>query len=206
MNDSTLYLVKLGEISLKGLNRDFFEKRLKINLKNKLKGYRTQVSKQKGRILFEISNDCPKETIERAFSTTFGVVGYSRCLRCEKDMEQIKQTARLLIEDAPFSSGKGSFKSISKRADKQFPFTSYDIDCELGGVVLDTYPEMHVDVKHPEMIITCEIRDKAYLYTSAKPGPGGLPVTSAGKGMLLLSGGIDSPVAAYRMAQRGLKM
>ena len=75
MNDSTLYLVKLGEISLKGLNRDFFEKRLKINLKNKLKGYRTQVSKQKGRIFFEISNDCPKETIERAFSTTFGVVG-----------------------------------------------------------------------------------------------------------------------------------
>ncbi|MGE4463810.1 tRNA uracil 4-sulfurtransferase ThiI [Sphaerochaeta sp.] len=206
MNDSTLYLVKLGEISLKGLNRDFFEKRLKNNIKHKLKGYRTQVSKQKGRIFFEISNDCPKEIIERTFSTTFGVVGYSRCLRCEKDMEQIKETARLLIEDAPFSSGKGSFKSISKRADKQFPFTSYDIDCELGGVVLDTYPEMHVDVKNPDMIITCEIRDKAYLYTSAKPGPGGLPVSTAGKGMLLLSGGIDSPVAAYRMAQRGLKM
>jgi thiamine biosynthesis protein ThiI len=96
MNDSTLYLVKLGEISLKGLNRDFFEKRLKNNIKIKLKGYRTQVSKQKGRLFFEISNDCPKEIIERTFSTTFGVVGYSRCLRCEKDMEEIKKTARLL--------------------------------------------------------------------------------------------------------------
>ncbi len=206
MNNSTLYLVRLGEISLKGLNRDFFEKRLKQNIKNKLKGYRTQVSKQKGRIFFEISNDCPHETIELAFSTTFGVVGYSRCLSCEKDVEAIRKTAKQVLEDSPFTKGTGTFKCISKRADKSFALTSYQLDCMLGLVVHELFPAMTVDVKQPEHVIHCEIRDKAYLYTSSKKGPGGLPVTTAGKGMLLLSGGIDSPVAAYRMAQRGLKM
>ncbi|MGE4583381.1 MAG: tRNA uracil 4-sulfurtransferase ThiI [Sphaerochaeta sp.] len=206
MNDATLYLVKLGEISLKGLNRDFFEKRLKNNIKAKLKGYRTQISKQKGRIFFEISNDCPQTTIDMAFSTTFGVVGYSKCLRCAKDIEEIKKTAALIIQDEPFSKGTGTFKSVTKRADKGFALNSYQIDCMLGEVVHETYPLMTVDVKHPNYTIFCEIRDKAYLYTSPKSGPGGLPVTTAGKGMLLLSGGIDSPVAGYRMAQRGLKM
>jgi thiamine biosynthesis protein ThiI len=206
MKNSTLYLVRLGEISLKGLNRDYFEKRLKQNIKNKLKPYRTQVSKQKGRIYFEIHNDCPEAIAREAFKTTFGVVGFSKCVTCEKDMETIKAVASQLIKTDPFASGEGSFKSISTRADKQFPLTSYQIDCELGGVVLDAYPQMHVNVKNPDKIIHCEIRDKAYLYTSPEEGPGGLPVTTAGKGMLLLSGGIDSPVAAYKMAQRGLKM
>ena len=206
MKNSTLYLVRLGEISLKGLNRDYFEKRLKQNIKNKLKPYRTQVSKQKGRLYFEIHNDCPEEITRQAFKTTFGVVGFSKCVSCEKDIEAIKEVAATLIKGEPFASGTGSFKSISTRADKQFPLTSYQIDCELGGVVLDAYPSMHVDVKNPDKIIHCEIRDKAYLYTSPEEGPGGLPVTTAGKGMLLLSGGIDSPVAAYKMSQRGLKM
>lgn len=206
MKDATLYLIKLGEISLKGLNRDFFEKRLKNNIKQKLKGYRTQVSKQKGRLFFEIENSCPKDLIDMAFSTTFGVVGYSRCLRCAKDIEVIREKAAVLIEDAPFNKGEGTFKSITKRADKSFELNSYAIDCILGEVVHEAYPKMTVNVKQPDMTIHCEIRDQAYLYTTAKKGPGGLPVGSAGKGMLLLSGGIDSPVAAYKMASRGLKM
>ena len=206
MKNSTLYLVRLGEISLKGLNRDFFEKRLKQNIKNKLKPYKSLVSKQKGRIYFDISNECPEEQVKQALNTTFGVVGFSKCIRCDKDMEVIKTKAAELIKEEPFASGIGSFKSITKRADKQFPFTSYQIDCELGGVVLDAYPDMKVDVQNPDKTIFCEIRDRAYLYTSPQPGPGGLPVTTAGKGMLLLSGGIDSPVAGYRMAKRGLKM
>lgn len=102
MKDSTLYLIRLGEISLKGLNRDSFEKRLKQNIKQKLKGYRTQVNRQKGRIFFEITNECPKETVELALGTTFGVVGYSRCLRCEKDITVIRETAKKkLITDEP---------------------------------------------------------------------------------------------------------
>lgn len=205
MKDSTLYLVRLGEISLKGQNRDFFEKRLKMNIKAKLKPYRNFVSKQKGRLYFEISNECPEEQALRAFKTTFGVVGFSKCIKCEKDIEVIKKHAALLIQQEPFASGTGTFKSESRRADKQFPMSSYEIDCELGGVVLDAYPSMKVNAKYPEKTIYCEIRDKAYLYTSPMPGPGGLPVSTAGKGMLLLSGGIDSPVASYRMAQRGLK-
>ena len=205
MKNSTLYLVKLGEISLKGLNRDFFEKRLKMNIKAKLKPYRNMVSKQKGRLYFEVSNECPLEKALMAFSTTFGVVGFSKCISCEKDIEDIKKHAALLIQEGPFASGTGTFKSETRRADKQFPMNSYEIDCELGGVVLDAYPTMKVNAKHPEKTIYCEIRDKAYLYTSPQPGPGGLPVSTAGKGMLLLSGGIDSPVAGYRMAQRGLK-
>jgi len=205
MKDSTLYLVRLGEISLKGLNRDFFEKRLKLNIKAKLKPYRTIVSKQKGRLYFEISNECPEEQAQKAFRTTFGVVGFSKCIRCEKDMDIIKANATLLIKEEPFASGTGTFKSETRRADKQFPLSSYEIDCELGGVVLSAYPEMKVNAKYPDKTIFCEIRDKAYLYTSPQPGPGGLPVNTAGKGMLLLSGGIDSPVASYRMAQRGLK-
>lgn len=206
MNDSKLYLVRLGEISLKGLNRDFFEKRLKNNIKAKLKGWRTQVSKQKGRIFFEIEKDCPQSLIEWALGTTFGVVGFSRCLKCAKNIEAIKETARVLMDDEPFAKGVGTFKAITRRSDKSFELTSYQIDCLLGEIVHEVHPALTVDVNNPGMTIYCEIRDQAYLYTSPKAGPGGLPVTTAGKGMLLLSGGIDSPVAAYRMAQRGMKL
>lgn len=205
MKDSTLYLVRLGEISLKGLNRDLFEKRLKFNIKAKLRPHQSIVSRQRGRLFFEVSNSCPEEQALRAFRTTFGVVGFSKCIRCEKDIEIIKAKAALLIQEEPFASGVGTFKSETRRADKNFPLNSYEIDCALGAVVLKTYPNMRVNAKHPDKTIFCEIRDKAYLYTSPQPGPGGLPVTTAGKAMMLLSGGIDSPVASYRMAQRGLK-
>ncbi|MCH3906690.1 MAG: tRNA 4-thiouridine(8) synthase ThiI [Sphaerochaeta sp.] len=205
MGNSTLYLVRLGEISLKGLNRGFFERRLKQNIKAKLKPYHSEEHKQKGRLYFDISDDCPREIIDMAFRTTFGVVGYSQCVRCPKEMDAIRNKARELITQPPFSSGKGTFKVESRRSDKQFPLTSYQIDCDLGGVVLETYPAMKVSVKDPEMVLYCEIRDEAYLYTSPQPGPSGLPCTTAGKAMLLLSGGIDSPVACYKMAGRGLK-
>lgn len=203
-NKMKLYLLKLGEISLKGLNRDFFEKKLKNNIKHKLKGYHTICKKQKGRMYFYIANECPEEKIEKALSTTFGVVGYSRSINCAKNWEAIVSVAKKLIEDAPFSSGIGNFKVETRRADKSFPMTSYEISGELGGIVLDRYPEMAVKVKNPEKVLFCEIRDQAYLYTSPKPGLGGLPTGTAGKGLLLLSGGIDSPVAGFRMAKRGL--
>jgi thiamine biosynthesis protein ThiI len=203
---STLYLVRLGEISLKGLNRGFFEKRLKQNIKSKLKPYHSEEHKQKGRLYFSIDDDCPEAIRDEAFRTTFGVVGYSKCVATKKDMESIKRMADELIGEPPFSSGKGSFKVETRRSDKLFPLDSYGINCELGGVVLDRYPEMKVAVKNPEKMLYCEIRDQAYLYTSPQDGPGGLPCTTAGKAMLLLSGGIDSPVACYKMAGRGLKM
>jgi len=206
MEETTLYLVRLGEISLKGLNRGFFEKRLKQNIKAKLKPYHSEEHKQKGRLYIAISNNCPKHIIDMAFRTTFGVVGYSQCVRCPKDMDAIKEKTKELVKDPPFSSAKGTFKVETCRSDKKFPLNSYAINCELGGVVLDTYPDMKVAVKDPEKTLYCEIRDQAYLYTSPQSGPSGLPCTTAGKAMLLLSGGIDSPVACYKMAGRGLKM
>lgn len=206
MDNYTSILVRMGEISLKGLNRGFFEKRLKQNIKSKLKPYHSEEHKQKGRLYFDITNECPEEIMDMAFRTTFGVVGYSKCLSCEKDWDAIVETARKVIAQPPFDAGAGTFKVEARRSDKLFPMLSYDIESKLGGIVLSTYPGMRVDVHHPQFRLFCEIRDRAYVYASPQPGPDGLPCTTAGKAMLLLSGGIDSPVACYKMAGRGLKM
>ena len=207
MNENDqLFLIRLGEISLKGLNRDFFEKRLKNNIKSKLKGYRTHVITQKGRFFLEVEAACPVSVVESALSTTFGLVGFSKCLKVDKSEEAIRGAARTLMEEPPFSEGVGTYKAESRRADKSFIYTSYQLDCILAEEVHRVHPLLTVDVRNPEMTIYCEIRDKAYLYTSPKKGLGGLPVSTAGKGVLLLSGGIDSPVAGYQMAQRGLRM
>lgn len=203
--DTKLYLVRLGEISLKGLNRDFFEKRLRHNIKDKLRPWTSTCTRQKGRLYFEIDAECPDDVANNAFATTFGVVGFSRAVRCEKSFDSIVEATKHLIANEPFKDGTGSFKVEASRSDKSFPLNSYQIACELGGVVLDTYPAMHVNVKRPDYTLFCEIRNDAYLYTSPQKGLGGLPVSCAGKGMLLLSGGIDSPVAGWRMARRGLK-
>lgn len=205
-NDPRLYLIKHGEIALKGLNRNLFEKRLKQNIKTKLRGYQTTILSQKGRFFLEVEASCPTQVIESVLATTFGLTGFARCLRTEKSEEAIRRGARLLMKEEPFSRGEGSYKADSRRADKSFMLTSYQLDCLLAEEVHALHPNLRVDVKTPDMTIYCEIRDAAYLYTSPKAGLGGLPVGTAGKGMLLLSGGIDSPVAGYMMAQRGLRM
>lgn len=201
-----LYLIKLGEISLKGQNRDFFEKKLKNNIKLKLRPFHSRFSHEKGRMYIDFDEETPDELITRILGTTFGITGFSKAMMCEKDFDVIKKTAASVIALPPFSDGKGTFKVEARRGDKSFPLLSYDIECELGGVVLDTYPDMRVDVHKPEKLLYCEVRDKAYVYASPIPGPGGLPTGTAGKGLLLLSGGIDSPVAGYRMSKRGLKL
>ncbi len=206
MKNDRLYLIKVGEISLKGLNRDFFEKRLKGNIKAKLRPYRSHVITQKGRLFLEVEEACPAALVENALSTTFGLVGFSQCLKVEKEEDAIRQAARRLMKEAPFSAGEGTYKCESRRADKSFSYTSYQLDCILAEEVHRIHPNLVVDVHRPQMRLYCEIRDKAYLYTSPKSGLGGLPVSTAGRGVLLLSGGIDSPVAGYRMAQRGLRM
>jgi thiamine biosynthesis protein ThiI len=200
-----LYLVRLGEISLKGLNRPFFEKKLKNNIKTKIRPYHNQVSKQKGRLFFEVDDACPREQCDLAFSTTFGVVGYAEAVRCNNEMDTIKNVARKILKESTFTN-KGSFKVQTKRADKKFPLSSHAISCELADVVSESYPDLTVSLQKPNHILYIEIRKKTYLYTTMKKGPNGLPVSTAGKGILLLSGGIDSPVAGYRMASRGLKL
>lgn len=206
MENKKLYLVKLGEISLKGLNRGFFEKCLKNNIKLKCRPYHSQFKREKGRMYLEFEESMDDEIIKKILSTTFGIVGFSKAVKCEKDFSEITKVAQALIKEEPFACGTGTFKVEARRGDKSFFMTSYDLERELGGVVLDAYPNMKVDVKTPQKKLFVEIRDHAYVYTSPISGPGGLPTGTAGKGMLLLSGGIDSPVAGHMMAKRGLKL
>lgn len=206
MEDRQLYLIKLGEIYLKGENRSFFEKRLKKNIKRKLKNLNPRFKIQKGRFFLELDSKDSFDQVSHALQTTPGIVGFSRAAQEEKEFPLIVQQA-LAIVAPDFSKHARRFKVEARRADKSFPMTSYEIACEIGSAVLEHFPECSVDVHDPEVIIYVEIRDKAYIYSSANmiKSPGGLPVGIAGKGLLLLSGGIDSPVAGYRMATRGLR-
>ncbi len=204
-NNMSLYLIKLGEISLKGLNRGFFEKKLKNNIKLKIHPYRSLLTREKGRFYLYVDSECPEEHVVKTLKTTFGVVGFSRALVCDKNWDLMCNCAKELIEKEPFADGTGTFKVECRRGDKSFFMNSYQIEANLGGIILDRYPNMKVDVHHPQKQLFVEVRDKTYMYTSPIAGPGGLPVGTAGKGLLLLSGGIDSPVAGYRMAKRGLK-
>ena len=205
MDNTKLYLIKEGEISLKGGNRDFFEKKLRNNLKLKLRPYHSLIKKQKGRIFAYIDPECPDERIEKALSTTFGIVGYAKAVVMEKDIDVIKQKALEILPTSTFSD-KGTFKVSVKREDKGFSLNSHQIALELADIVHSVFPNLTVDLDNPDYTLYCEIRQEAYLYTSQKKSVGGLPVGTAGKGMLLLSGGIDSPVAGVQMAKRGVKL
>ena len=199
------YLVKIGEINLKGGNRRFFEKKLKTHIKFRLRGCPSTFTGRNGRFYLTI-DPADRRQAETVLSTSFGVTSFSRCLKLPKDMDEINKAALELGKNF-LDNGFGTrFKVEARRADKKFPMTSYELAAHLGGVLLDAYPELKVDVKTPEWKLNIEIRDMVILYGPAIPGPGGLPVGCAGKGTLLLSGGIDSPVAGYCMAKRGLKL
>ena len=199
-----LYLIKEGEISLKGGNRNLFEKRLRHNIKDKLRPYSSEIDKQKGRLYAYISEEASDELVEKVLKTTTGLTGYAKAYRTEKDIDAIKAKAREILPSSRFSSN-GSFRITVKREDKTFPLTSHDIAIELAEVVTSLYPDIKVDLDNPDYTLTCEIRNEAYLYADEEKGEGGLPSGTAGKGMLLLSGGIDSPVAGYMMAKRGMR-
>lgn len=200
-----LYLIKEGEISLKGLNRGFFEKRLKNNIKDKLRPYHSTTQRQKGRLFLFVDEDCPAGRIERALSTTFGIAGYAKALMCQKDTDVIRAKTEELVSGLDGSSLK-TFKIAVRREDKSFPVHSYDMACLLAQTVNKIFPHLSVDLRNPDLTVHLEIRNQAFLYTSDSPGPRGLPAGTAGRGLLLLSGGIDSPVAAYTMAKRGVKL
>ncbi len=200
-----LYLIKLGEISLKGQNRVFFEKQLRHNIKDKLRPYHSECVKQKGRLFFYIDENCPEEVIEKAMKTTFGIVGYARAMVADKTIESILEKSRILCEKAALD-GKGNFKVVTKREDKRFPLSSYEISCKAAEVIASIYPEMGVNLTSPDFTLHIEVRKEVFLYTTSSKGMGGLPAGTAGRGLLLLSGGIDSPVAGAMMAKRGMKM
>lgn len=206
MNETRLYLIRLGEICLKGENRSFFEKKLRQNIKRKLYGLHPKFTMQKGRLFLQ-TDDTPdaEDRVYQSLRTTSGIVSFSKALKTEKQQEAVRDAAIRLTEhlkDTHFT-----FKVQSRRSDKSYPLSSYEIACDLGELILERHPNSRVDVHTPEVTIFVEIRNKAFIYSSSnlESGPSGLPVGIAGKGMLLLSGGIDSPVAGYRMALRGLK-
>ncbi len=200
-----LYLIKIGELTLKKGNRGSFEKQLKFNIKRKLTGIHTQITIRKGRFFLE-GDEKDKKHIERALATTPGIIGYTETHRTKKDIQIIYDHALLMGKELYTQYPGSTFKIESRRIDKSFPLSSYEISAGTGEYLLSHIPGLSVDVHNPDWIISVEIRDYAYIYSTEHKGVGGLPVGSAGRGLLLLSGGIDSPVAGYLMAKRGVQL
>jgi tRNA uracil 4-sulfurtransferase len=203
--DNRIYLIKIGELTLKKGNRAYFEKRLAANIRKKLSPCRAKVIIKNGRF-YLTDTDASEEHIFRVLSSSFGIIGFTRAIVTKKKIEAVIAAAvKAALEayaDKPFTT----FKIEARRADKQFPLSSYEIACRAGDAVRTALPGIKVDVKKPHLSIGIELRESAYIYGAMHPGPGGLPAGSAGRGILLLSGGIDSPVAGYLMAKRGLSL
>ena len=204
---SEVILCKFGEIVLKGANRQNFESGLVKELRRRASPYGTfKIYYKQSTIYVEPQSDeCDMDGMYDAARKVFGIVGVNRAAVCEKTMESIVETAKIYLPEK--LAGKRTFKVDAKRADKRFPLTSPQISAEIGGVVLSTVRGIKVDVKNPDVTVTVEVRDdNAYIRAGQEPGAGGLPLRSAGRGLLLLSGGIDSPVAGCMMAKRGLEI
>lgn len=196
------YIIKTGEINLKEGNRKEFERLLRQDIKKRLKGMLSSLDHRDRRLYLKIPSVHQNES-ERILSAIPGINAWARTLVAEKNMEALFPLAREL---AGMEQDKGakSFKVESRRTDKSFPLNSYEVSRELGAAILDSFPGLKVDVHRPDFVVSVEIREKAYLYSSGERGLRGLPVNSTGKGLLLLSGGIDSPVAGFQMLKRGL--
>ena len=200
-----ILLCKYGEIVLKGANRRYFEDSLCKTLRFRAKHYGNfTITRSQSTLVIEPMDD--EADIDGMFETAskvFGIVGISRCAVCEKDMDEISRT---VVEYIPqFLLDKKTFKVEAKRSDKRFPLNSIQIGREIGGTILSTVPHLKVDVHNPEIVVHVEIREyKAYIHAGQFKSAGGMPVGTNGKAMLLLSGGIDSPVAGYMIAKRGV--
>ncbi len=199
-----LYLIKLGEIHLKEGNRKDFIAALKFDLKRRLSGVPNTLTTRDGRYYLTIGEEHAAQA-EFILSRTPGINGWARALKAEKNIEAMAITALEAMRPR-VEAGIKSFKVESRRADKGFPLDSYAVSREIGGRILAAFPQLKVDVHTPETVLNVEVREKTYIYTDGEKGVRGLPVGSAGKGLLLLSGGIDSPVAGFMMASRGLAL
>ena len=205
MND--IILLKQGEVILKGQNRRIFEDKLRANIRRRLRSCgEFKVYTAQSTIYVEpMGDDCDMEKAFEAMLRVFGIVSVSRAAACEKDKDAIFETARAYLADD--MKNAGSFKVETKRADKAFPMTSIQLSQYVGGLMADEFPDTAVDVHNPELVVGLEIRDyAAYVHATPTPGAGGLPVGSNGRAVTLLSGGIDSPVASYMIAKRGVQV
>ncbi len=202
-----LILIKIGEIALKGLNRRTFEEVLMKNIKRHLAplGKFEVKSAQSAIYVRPLDEDVDLDDACEKIGKVFGIVSYSRACLAKKDMNDINRTAAEYLKEE--LEDAATFKVEAKRSDKAFPLKSPEICAETGGYLLEKFPGLSVDVHQPEATVTVEIRDfGAYVHGKAKRGAGGMPVGTGGKAAVLISGGIDSPVAAWMMAKRGVEL
>lgn len=196
-----IILIKYGEIILKGLNRHIFEDKLVGNIK-KAVGDSAHVYKSLATIYAEPREGADIDELIAKIRNVFGIVSIARAAVCEKELSDICAAAAEYLKDE--LSAVKTFKVETKRADKKYPLKSPQISAEVGGALLDAFKNLSVDVKNPDLIVNVEVRESAaYVYGGRIRGRGGMPTGTAGKAMLLLSGGIDSPVAGYMIAKRG---
>ena len=202
-----IFLLKLGEIVLKGANKRQFEDKLRQNIRRRMRSYGNfDVYLMQSTVYVEpMDEEADVDGAWEACRSIFGLVSLCRCRACEKDMESIYNTVEEYLGDDLDCAE--SFKVESKRSDKRFPLTSIGISQAIGGRLAEAHPTCRVDVHNPAYTVYVEVRDlAAYVHGPAVPGAGGLPTGVGGRAMCLLSGGIDSPVAAYMMAKRGVEI
>ena len=202
------FLIKYGEIGIKGKNRYLFEDALVKQIRHALKKVEGEfnVRKEQGRIFVESEGLFDFEEVVEALQRVFGIVGICPVLKVnDEGFDQLSQEVIDYMARV-YPDGEHTFKVNARRARKNYPKNSMELNADLGERILEAFPNMSVDVHHPEITLNVEIREKIYIYSKIIPGPGGMPVGTNGKAMLLLSGGIDSPVAGYMIAKRGVKI
>lgn len=200
------FLLKYGEIGIKGKNRHIFEDALVRQVRYALKGIdgEFQVHKSQARIYVDCAGDYDSDEVTGQLKKVFGLVGICPVVRRKDEgVEQLKKDVVSFIDEM-YPDKNITFKVESRRSRKTYPLNSMEINCAVGEAVLDAFPEIRVDVHKPDVLLRIEVRNEIYIYSQIIPGPGGMPVGTNGKAMLLLSGGIDSPVAGYMIAKRGV--
>lgn len=201
------FLIKYGEIGIKGKNRYLFEDALMRQIQFALRDCgEFDVTKEQGRIYVDALTDYDYDEVIETLKRVFGIVAICPVVHCEDNSWENLTLAVGDYMDQVYGNAHLTFKVEARRADKHYPKKSMEINADMGEYLLNRFPELSVDVHHPDVFLNIEIRKKTYIYSLSIPGPGGMPVGTNGKAMLLLSGGIDSPVAGYMIAKRGVKI
>ncbi|MBM6990834.1 MAG: tRNA 4-thiouridine(8) synthase ThiI [Mobilibacterium timonense] len=205
--NSRLYIVRCGEVALKGMNKPYFERVLLERVRNAIACWDNDSHWNGGLMLVRIGGDVPVDDAVRKLSKVFGVATVSPAISVEKDMDAIGEAAAAFVRDLRREEDIRTFKVKAKRADKSFPVQSPEIGAMVGGSILSGVPDIRVDVHEPDLKLFVDVRrEAAYIYRDKIKGFGGLPLGTNGKGLILMSGGIDSPVAAFMMAKRGMRI
>ena len=208
MNEKNIYIVRCGEVALKGMNKPYFERVLLERVRGVLTSYENTESKwNDGLMIVKIPKEIDREDVIRRVSKVFGVASVSPAVEAEKDIEKIGEAAAEFMMELIEKEGIKTFKVKGKRADKTFPIQSPEIGRIVGAKILKTCKVLSVDVHNPDCELYVDVRrEGTYIFRDKIKGFGGLPLGTNGKGLILMSGGIDSPVAAFMMAKRGMRI